>query len=204
MGSAASINSLRDHSQEEVVDRCAVLYANDPMFFELVVAEAKKKALADGNKSQEDEKPIVTPQDEAKAIEEAQNNIEHKEEVVAQADGSVGAGNSIDLLSVINRVRMQPSGFILELEKHLEKFVDETVFQLKMEGKTINIRTMEGKAAVTDAIEFLKTCPPVDPLKFSPLLEKAALDHVRDISKNNVSGHEVAPPLSLSFQLLTQ
>ncbi|CAM9392443.1 unnamed protein product, partial [Ectocarpus fasciculatus] len=85
---------------------------------------------------------------------------------------------------------MQPSDFIPELEKHLEKFVDETVFQLKMEGKTINIRTMEGKAAVADAIEFLKTCPAVDPLKFSPLLEKAALDHVRDISKNSVSGHE--------------
>lgn len=186
MGSAASISSLRDHSQEEVIDHCAMLYSKDPMFFEYVVAEAKKKAarLPTSSKEETKEQPI-----DAKSVEASQAYDEPFEQPDAVMTN--GAGNSIDLLSVINRVRMQPSGFIHDLQHHMEKFVDENVFQLKMDGKTINIRTIEGKAAVLDGIEFLKTCPAVDPIKYSPLLEKAALDHVRDIYSNSVTGHEV-------------
>lgn len=199
MGSAASLSSLRDHSQDEVIGRCAVLYANDPMFFEYVVAEAKKKALSDRIADNAGE--YKAPAEDAVSVAASQ---EYKDDQFEPASAEVsltnGAGNSIDLLSVINRVRMQPSGFISELEKHMEKFVDDTVFQLKIEGKTINVRTIEGKAAVLDGIEFLKTCPSVDPIKYSPLLEKAALDHVRDIYSNSVSGHEVRLG-SLSVQI---
>jgi hypothetical protein len=185
MGSAASISSLRDHSQEEVINRCAILYANDPMFFEYVVAEAKKKA------TQEHSTGTKSPSSkESKAEQPAAGGSSGKEGPKPTSVVS-GSGNSIDLLSVINRVRMQPSDFIPALEKHLAKFVDENVFQLKTEGKTINIRTIEGKAAVAEAVEFLKTALAVDPIKYSPLLEKAALDHVRDIHTNCVSGHEV-------------
>jgi uncharacterized protein YkwD len=203
MGSAASISSLKDHSQEEVIDRCAILYANDPMFFEFVVAEAKKKATSEqftGNTAasttttNENESKNEAPEPAAAtqattAGQEEKSAAETTEP--AKQTGSGGTANSIDLLSVINRVRMQPADFITELEKHLSKFVDETVFQLKSEGKTINIRTSEGKAAVAEAIAYLKAAAPAEALKYSPLLERAALDHVRDTFDSKLSGHEV-------------
>ncbi len=191
MGSAASISSLRDHEAEEVINKCAALYTNDPMYFEFVIAEAKKRA-ANTNPSEVDSKGNSAADAAAiSASQAAQDSSYTRDEEKAVPPADNVAGNSIDLLSVINRVRSQPIDFIPDLQKHMDKFIDETIFQLKTEGKTINIRTNEGKAAVQEAIEFLKTCPSVAPITYSSLLEKAALDHVSDISRNKVTGHEV-------------
>lgn len=207
--SAANIKSLREHEQVEVIERCAILYASDPIYFEFIVAEAKKKTIehlsspAKKSESVHDAPGQIPPSTElANAAESktasykelAPQESKHEEEKTQDKTAAPSAtgvrGNSLDLISVINRVRMSPPDFVEEIEKHMSKFIDETVFQLKVEGKTINIRTNEGKAAVVAAIEFLKGCPPVAPINYSPLLEKAAVDHATDIFVNKVSGHE--------------
>jgi hypothetical protein len=215
MGSAISVTSLREHEQNDVIDKCAMLYANDPMYFEYIVAEAKKKSIDQyysQPKSSRKEESITT----ASSGQKSEQGVDHKSHLqdshvsapalsklpsseakaadipptVTDSDTKV-KGNSMDLISTINRVRMNPVAFVEDLEKHLSKFIDETVFQLKYDGKTINIRTNEGKAAVISAIEFLKQKEAVPPIQYSPLLEKAAVDHVRDISDHGISGHEV-------------
>jgi hypothetical protein len=210
--SAANIKSLREHEQAEVIEKCAILYASDPLYFEFIVAEAKKKSIENfsatpSKKPESAHDTLGQNQQSAASLATAaesktashnelpphESKHEEKTDAKAAAPTANGVrGNSLELISVINRVRMSPPDFVEEIEKHMSKFIDETVFQLKVEGKTINIRTNEGKAAVLAAIDFLKGCAPVAPITYSPLLEKAAVDHATDIFVNKVSGHEVS------------
>ena len=52
---------------------------------------------------------------------------------------------------------------------------------LYSEDRSGGIETHEGTAAYKDAIEFLKSQPPVPPLKWSSAMQRAAKDHIDDI-----------------------
>jgi len=43
---------------------------------------------------------------------------------------------------------------------------------------TSGVETHEGPAAYLEAIEYLKVLKPLAPLRTSPLLQQAALDHI--------------------------
>ena len=209
--SAVSVSSLRELEQSELIDRCAILYASDPLYFEYIVTEAKNKSIelyanvvsADNiaNSVNSEPKSMVSqPLSIVKSSKNLAVELKMDSPDSQHAGGSgIVRGNSLELIAIINRVRMNPPDFVSALQAHLSKFIDETVYQIKIDGKTINIRTNEGKAAVLSAIEFLQGQPPMDPLKFSPLLESAAIDHATDIHTNKVSGHEVLVVTSYIF-----
>jgi hypothetical protein len=74
-----------------------------------------------------------------------------------------------------NKARTDPKSLVPELEAMLLLFAgtDDKVYTVP--GKT-SIVTNEGKAAVTEAITFLKAATAVEALKWDQLLEFAAKD----------------------------
>jgi len=98
---------------------------------------------------------------------------------------------SEDICDMVNRVRSDPPAFVFELEKHMELFIDDFVYRDVTGAQGVNIRTVEGKAAVREAIIFLKNAPAMAPLRTSRQLESAAVDHVHDLWSNSLTTHEV-------------
>lgn len=90
------------------------------------------------------------------------------------------------LLSEHNRIREEPTYIIPYLENHLQYFQSENLF---LPGE-IARKTLEGKMAYLETIEFLKSQRPVNPLIWLPHLHKAAKDHAIDIGKNGLTSHE--------------
>jgi uncharacterized protein YkwD len=94
-----------------------------------------------------------------------------------------------DIVLALNNVRLNPKSFIPIAEEHLRSFSDDTHYKDKNGRENMKIRTREGKAAVLECIEFLKTAEPVRAILANPFLQSAALDHVEDLSANNTLSH---------------
>jgi len=94
-----------------------------------------------------------------------------------------------EIVFALNSVRLNPKSFIPIAQEHLNSFSDDIHYKDKNGRENMKIRTREGKAAVLDCIEFLKTAEPVRAITASRLLEKSALDHVTDLSTNNFLSH---------------
>ena len=62
----------------------------------------------------------------------------------------------------------------------MERFNGDNELDCKRPGRS-TLRTKEGKAAVAEAIEFLKNQEPSQPFKFSGEMMEAAKAHVEDI-----------------------
>ncbi len=86
-----------------------------------------------------------------------------------------------------NQARENPKSLIVELEKLLPLFVDD---QLMKVAENVHIRTVEGPAAVKEAIDFLSKQPPVRTLTWSPEVARACQDHARDLNAHARMGHE--------------
>ena len=89
------------------------------------------------------------------------------------------------VVTELNAARGDPKGYAVHLRRLLPLF-DGTL--LKERGRT-PVRTQEGRAAVREAVAFLKTQPRLAPLTFSEGLAKAARDHVRDQGPKGATGH---------------
>ena len=48
---------------------------------------------------------------------------------------------------------------------------------------------MEGKSAYQEAVDYLLKVEPLHPLEWNECLAETALDHSRDLAKNNIFGH---------------
>lgn len=94
-----------------------------------------------------------------------------------------------EIVLALNNVRLNPKSYIAIAEEHLKSFTDETHYKDKNGRENMKIRTREGKAAVLECIEFLKTAEPVRAITSNTFLEKSALDHVDDLSTNNTLSH---------------
>jgi len=97
---------------------------------------------------------------------------------------------SNEISDAINRVRRAPAFFVLDLEAHLETFIDDFVYHYKMGNQSLNIRTVGGKAAVSEAIEFLSSCEPVEPLEINFVLENSSMELANDLWTSGRVGHE--------------
>jgi len=159
MGSSVSIGDI---PQEELIKQVADVYSSDPLKWEFVLAEAKRK-------SKETKKEVFV------------DNTNETAEVLRCSE---------DICEMINRVRSEPPAFVFELEKHLDLFVDDFVYRDVTGTQGVNIRTVEGKAAVREAIIFLQNAPAMPILAVSSLLESAAVDHVHDLWANSLTTHE--------------
>mmetsp|Transcript_35141 Transcript_35141/g.35779 ORF Transcript_35141/g.35779 Transcript_35141/m.35779 type:complete len:325 (+) Transcript_35141:257-1231(+) len=158
----ASASTLNDVTQEELIKQCTEVYATDPLKWEFILAEAKKKAV-------ETKKEVFSS--------EGNETVE-----VVRC--------STEMCEMINRVRIDPPAFVFELEKHLELFIDEFVYRDVTGGQGVNIRTVEGKAAVREAIIFLKNSAPLEALNPNQFLESAAVDHCLDLYNNGLTTHD--------------
>jgi uncharacterized protein YkwD len=94
-----------------------------------------------------------------------------------------------DIVLALNNVRLNPKSFIPIAEAHLESFSDETHYKDKNGRENMKIRTREGKTAVLECIEFLKTAEPVRAITANLFLQGSAMDHVEDLSANNTLSH---------------
>lgn len=91
-----------------------------------------------------------------------------------------------EILAEINRARAEPQTYIAYLEE-LKKYFKGN--QLARPGKQ-SMTTMEGIAAVDDAITYLRTVKPLPPLTTAKGLCLAAKDHTLDMLKSGLEGHK--------------
>lgn len=96
---------------------------------------------------------------------------------------------SDEIVLALNNLRLNPKSYIPIAEAHLESFSDENHYKDKNGRENMKIRTREGKSAVLECIEYLKTAEPVRAVKANSFLEASALDHVQDLSENNTLSH---------------
>lgn len=90
------------------------------------------------------------------------------------------------LLAETNVARTEPqryAGYLRELRRHFEGKI------YRAPGSVEMVVTVEGVAAVDDAIRFLEHQSPVPPLKWSPGLALAAADLVHEQAQTGDVGH---------------
>jgi len=96
-----------------------------------------------------------------------------------------------------NKIRTNPSSYIEKLQNSL-KYFRSNVFSKPGEDP---IQTYEGKAAVEEAIEFLKRQKPVSAFLTDERLNSACLDHINDIGPKGQSTHESSDGKNLSDRI---
>jgi len=111
--------------------------------------------------------------DDAEAFESSE-----APEGVSELDWSV--------FEMTNKLRSDPLYFVDYLEDRLQYFKGKLLW---LPGKN-GLRTMEGEAAVNDAIDFLKTIEPVAELEWRSGMASACEDHVKDIGSKGRTGHQ--------------
>lgn len=90
-----------------------------------------------------------------------------------------------DVERQISLARTDPQGYARRLREH-RSYYDGDVFRAPGE---LAIRTVEGVAAVDEAIAFLERQTPLPPLAPDPILRRAAADHVADQGPRGDVGH---------------
>lgn len=83
------------------------------------------------------------------------------------------------VIAEINRMRTNPSAYAAWLEE-VKAYYDGTTLAFPNEAR---VRTVEGVAAVEDAIAVLSQLDPLPPLERSAGLSRAAHDHVQDLMR---------------------
>lgn len=93
-----------------------------------------------------------------------------------QPEGEVSARETA-VLEAINRARADPAAYADALRRYRSYF-DGRI--LRLPGNPVGILTTEGVSVVDEAIAFLEQQQPLPPFGASPLLARAADDHVRE------------------------
>jgi uncharacterized protein YkwD len=91
-----------------------------------------------------------------------------------------------NVIAELNKLRTNPEVYIKILQDYLSKFNGKNV---KISNK-LELVTEEGKTPVIEAIEFLKTVKTMGELKISNGLMLATAEHISDLVKNDIIGHE--------------
>ena len=155
------------------------------MKWEYIFSEAKSRALAQHATK-------VASRDDAENVVAVQLSINPEDvsyiPILPQNLSDEVQPISRNICEVINQVRSRPSQFVEILESYLDLFIDDFVCRDKSRESDVNIRTVEGKDGVRDAIAFLKKQISISSLDTSLLLERAALDHAGDLSLIHISG----------------
>ncbi len=109
---------------------------------------------------------------------------------------ALGAGAGFDspylttleaqVLREMNLARARPAGYAASLEQ-LRKYFKGTQFKRPREAA---VQTQEGVNAVDDAVTYLKMIEPVEALRPSPGMSRAARDHVLDQGPKGGLGHQ--------------
>lgn len=95
-------------------------------------------------------------------------------------------GQDRGIVDEVNRLRSNPAKYAELLEKRLQYYSGQ---MLVLPGR-VPMKTREGAKAVREAIEFLKKTPDRPKLEDARDIERAALDHVRDIGPKGLVQHK--------------
>lgn len=119
------------------------------------------------------------------AFAQKNNPIVQKTSTAKATDAHVSSAMEVAVLDELNTVRSDPQKYIAYLEDYKKLFKEKTVF---LPG-FLRIETIEGKAPVEEAIEYLKTLPKLKPLALSNSLNKAAVTQLKDLIADSSIGH---------------
>ena len=92
------------------------------------------------------------------------------------------------LYKELNKLRQNPKSYIPLIEAEMKALKKNNV--LKKKDSSLQIQTLEGKAAYEDAIAFLQAQKEVNPLTKEIKLSYAAQDLVADIGERGVVSHQ--------------
>jgi cysteine-rich secretory family protein len=90
------------------------------------------------------------------------------------------------VLDELNRARTDPERFAAELEARLPHFRGNIY---RRPGAEVGVRTIEGPAAVREAVRALRATRALPPLRLSRGMSAGAADHVRDQGPRGGMGH---------------
>ena len=102
-----------------------------------------------------------------------------------------------ELFYLHNELRENPQSFIPKLKECFKHF-RKKIFHPPGEDP---IQTYEGIDAIDDAIQFLKTQKPVEPLEYNDGIAQACKDHVLDIGTKGLTTHEGSDDLNISDRI---
>lgn len=92
----------------------------------------------------------------------------------------------LGVLAETNLARTNPTAFADHLEQMLSWFRGDVMYR---PGDNVGVRTIEGPAAVREAIAFLRRQQSLPPLVWSAGLGRAARDHAQDQGPTGQTGH---------------
>lgn len=93
----------------------------------------------------------------------------------------------IEILDEMNLARMEPQKYAAYVEDFKKYYKGN---QLTMPGRTKALITIDGVAAVDEAVGFLRASKPLPPLAINRGMCQAAKDHANDLALKGVSGHK--------------
>jgi hypothetical protein len=156
--------SIESLSDDDLIKVASQIYQKSPGRFDFIVSKAR----------------LINKVNESKSSRED-----------LQEDLKEGFGQEV--LNTLNLVRQKPWEFLKYLESHLSTFDDNYIFARTLpNGSAQRIQTREGKAAVVEAIDCLRSASSLPPLKWSNLLAKAAREHAVDIGSSGSTSHTVS------------
>jgi uncharacterized protein YkwD len=91
------------------------------------------------------------------------------------------------IVAEINRARADPAAYARELRRYRTYYRGRVVWT---PGNPVGLRTLEGTAAVDEAIRVLARQAPLPPLAQASHLRRAAADHVADQRASGRRGHQ--------------
>ncbi|TVV76861.1 CAP domain-containing protein [Sphingomonas solaris] len=108
--------------------------------------------------------------------------------LIVLAPAAAQANSTEDgVLAEINRARTDPAGFAADLERLRQSF--DRAGEYESLGARVRFMSYEGRAAVDEAIRFLRRQRPLPPLRRGQLLAAAATDHTREQGPRGMFGH---------------
>ena len=102
-----------------------------------------------------------------------------------------------EIFQLHNKLRQDPQNFIPKLKEYFKYFRNK-IYHPPGEDP---IQTYEGSEALEDAIQFLKTQKPVNPLEYNEYISAACKDHSSDIGEKGYTSHEGRDTKNISERL---
>jgi uncharacterized protein YkwD len=93
----------------------------------------------------------------------------------------------MDIIDEMNLARMEPQRYAAFIEEYRKYYKGN---QLTLPGRSKATVTIEGLAAVDEAISFLRTAKPLSAMEVNQGMCLAAKDHANDLALKGVTGHK--------------
>jgi uncharacterized protein YkwD len=180
MGSSVSV--VQSINDEQLLEETRKFLLQDQVSFDKVLksmCSVKAESISNKTIQSTEPHPVIPSFDSSSGDGDPGNFI---------FDGSKVTGVSTEIANEITLMRSNPRDYTKYLKELLARFVTDTAYSL--DDPRVRYMTTEGKSAVIEAIEALNQTSPLGKINPSSLLEKAAIDHCKDMEKTkDLRGH---------------